>query len=217
MFYSNEWHQSIENYKFQYKLYFSVNMGYYRVLFTNLICSAELVKSESLIKYKNLTLFASPSAHKNGFFSKYLNLPELIFWYVQLTSYTNAKNLKLEWTKLDKIFSGPAKYLFMKFVLKKVISFCIFLTKIPKNQNFKIKCTTTMYSECSVKISDFSDCCCLFSWMFFKLHLIAKYFIKIVLTARFVDIFPSLKMKILLNPFVFLLFRHPIMQLKEKK
>ena len=92
----------------------------------------------------------------------------------------------------------------------------LFLPKIPKNQNFKIKCTTTMYTECSVQISDFFDYCFLFLCKFFKLHLIAKYFIKIVLTARFVDIFPSLKMKILLNPFDFLLFRHPIMQLKEK-
>ncbi len=73
-----------------------------------------------------------------------------------------------------------------------------------------------MYTECSVQISDFFDYCFLFLCKFFKLHLIAKYFIKIVLTARFVDIFPSLKMKILLNPFDFLLFRHPIMQLKEK-
>ena len=73
-----------------------------------------------------------------------------------------------------------------------------------------------MYTECSVQISDFFDYCFLFLCKFFKLHLIAKYFIKIVLTARFVDIFPSLKMKILLNPFDFLLFRHPVMQLKEK-
>ena len=73
-----------------------------------------------------------------------------------------------------------------------------------------------MYTECSVQISDFFDYCFLFLCKFFKLHLIAKYFIKIVLTARFVDIFPSLKMKILLYPFDFLLFRHPIMQLKEK-
>jgi hypothetical protein len=73
-----------------------------------------------------------------------------------------------------------------------------------------------MYTECSVQISDFFDYCFLFLCKFFKLHLIAKYFIKIVLTARFVDILPSLKMKILLNPFDFLLFRHPIMQLKEK-
>ncbi len=136
MFYSNEWHQSIKIYKLQYKLYFSVNIGYYRVLSTNLICLAELVKSESLVKYKNFTLFASPSAHKNGFFSKYLNLPELIFWYVQLTSYTNAKNLKLEWTKLDKIFSGPAKYFLRNLFWKKSLVFAFFLTKIPKNQNF---------------------------------------------------------------------------------
>ncbi len=159
---------------------------------------------------------ASPSAHKNGFFSKYLDLPELIFWYVQLTSYTNAKNLKLEWTKSDKIFSGPAKYFFMKYILKKGIIFWLFLPKKPKNQNFKIKCTTAMYTECSVQISDFFDYCFLFLCKFFKLHLIAKYFIKIVLITRFVDILPSLKMKILLNPFDFLLFRHPIMQLKEK-
>jgi hypothetical protein len=158
-----------------------------------------------LEKYKNFTLFASPSAHKNGFFSKYLNLPELIFWYFQLTSYTNAKNLKSEWTKLDKIFSGPAKYFLWNCFWKKSHYFCLFLPKIPKNQNFKIKYTTTMYFECSVKISVFFDYCFLFSCLFFKLHLITKYFIKIVLTARFVDIFLSLKMKILLNPFDFLL------------
>jgi hypothetical protein len=52
--------------------------------------------------------------------------------------------------------------------------------------------------------------------MFFQLYLIAKYFIKIVLTASLVGIFWSLKMKIFLNPFDFLSFRHPIMQLKEK-
>jgi hypothetical protein len=74
-----------------------------------------------------------------------------------------------------------------------------------------------MYNECSVQISDIFDYCILFLCMFFKLHLIAKYFIKIVFTARFVDIFPSLKMKISLNPFDFLLFKHPTMQLKEKK
>ena len=130
--------------------------------------------------------------------------------------YTNAKNLKLEWTKSDKIFSGPAKYFLWNIFWKKVNIFCDFLAKIPKNQNFKTKCTTTMYTECSVQISDFFDYCFLFLCTFFILHLIAKYFIKIVLTARFVDIFPSLKMKILLNPFDFLLFRHPIMQLKEK-
>jgi hypothetical protein len=73
-----------------------------------------------------------------------------------------------------------------------------------------------MYTESSVKISEFFDYCFLFLRMFSKLHLIAKYFIKIVLTARFADIFPSLKMKILLYPFNFLLFRHPIMQLKAK-
>ncbi len=73
-----------------------------------------------------------------------------------------------------------------------------------------------MYTECSVQISDFFDYCFLFLCTFFKLHLIAKYFIKILLTVRFVDIFPSLKMKILLNPFDFLLSRHPIMQLEEK-
>ncbi len=169
-----------------------------------------------MVKYQNLTLFVSLSAHKNGFFSKYLDLPELIFLYVQLTSYTNAKNLKLEWTKSDKIFSGPAKYFLWNIFWKKVIIFWLFLSKIPKNQNFKIKCTITMYTECSVQISDFFDDCFLFLSKFFKLYLIAKYFIKIVLTARFVYIFPSLKMKILLNPFDFLLFRHPIMQLKEK-
>jgi hypothetical protein len=73
-----------------------------------------------------------------------------------------------------------------------------------------------MYNECSVQISDIFDYCFVFLGMFFKLHLIAKYFIKTVLTARFVDIFLSLKMKISLNPFDFLLFGHPIMQLKEK-
>ncbi len=117
---------------------------------------------------------------------------------------------------MDKIFSGPAKIFLWNFFWKKFIIFCLFLPKIPKNQNFKIKCTTAMYTECSVQISDFFYYCFLFLCIFFKLHSIAKYFIKIVLTARFVDIFPSLQMKILLNPFDFLLFRHPIMQLKEK-
>ncbi len=126
------------------------------------------------------------------------------------------KKLKIGVDKVGQNFFWSRKIFLWNLLWKKSIALHFFLTKIPKNQNFKIKYTTTMYPECSVKISDFSDYCFLFSCMFFKLHLIAKYFIKIVLTALFVYIFLSLKMKILLNPFVLLLFRHPIMQIKEK-
>ncbi len=42
MFYSNVRHQSIRIFKFQYKLYFLVNIGDYRILSTNLICLAEI-------------------------------------------------------------------------------------------------------------------------------------------------------------------------------
>ncbi len=128
------------------------------------------------------------------------------------------KKLKIEVDKVGQNFFWSRKIFCSEFVFwKKSLFFDFFWPKIPKNLKFKIKCTTTMYTECSVQISDFFNYCFLFLCMFFKLHLIAKYFIKIVLTARFVDIFPTLKMNILLNPFDFLLFRHPIMQLKAKK
>ncbi len=108
--------------------------------------------------------------------------------------------------KVGQNFFWYSKIFFMKYFLKKSHFFLLFCQKYQKiKTNFK-KCTTSMYNEFSVQISDIFDYCFLFLCMFFKLHLIAKYFIKIVLTARFVDIFPSLKMKISLNPFDFLLF-----------
>ena len=58
----------------------------------------------------HLALELDLAVHTFLTFSKCLDLPELIFWYVQFRSYTSPKNLKLEWAKLGKFFCGPVKF-----------------------------------------------------------------------------------------------------------
>ena len=65
------------------------------------------------------------------------------------------KNLKLEWAKLGKIFSGPVKFFFENFIGKKSYFLALLWSKTSKNQNFKIKSKITIYIVFSVKISDF--------------------------------------------------------------
>ena len=136
MFYSNEWHQSIKIYKLQYKLYFSVNIGYYRILSTNLICLAEIGKVIIFGKVSKFNSFCFTFCTQKWIFLKIPGFTWANFLICSTYIIYQCKKLKIGVDKVGQNFFWSRKIFFMKYFLKKSLYFLTFFCQ--KYQKIKI-------------------------------------------------------------------------------
>ena len=136
MFYSNVRHQSIIIYKFWYKLYFLVNIGYYRILSTHLICLAEIGKVIILGKVWKFNSFCFTFCTQKWIFLKIPGFTWANFLICSTYIIYQCKKLKIGVDKVGQNFFWSRKIFFMKYIFKKSHYFLTFFAKNTKKSKF---------------------------------------------------------------------------------